>query len=231
MVVRPPPRHQPEAPGGKGRRQGLCVAEHLVLVALKLLRGRLPKDDGAGGDHRDDRGALEARPHRFVDGPSTLGSAEDQAIASRAPKCLVGRAGDEVGSGEGRRVEPRRDEPGRVRDVGQDIGARFPGNLSEGRKVDGAGIIARPGDDQPRPLALGQRPHGLLVDPLRRPEACCGFPWRRWPTARSIPSTLSPGLSTARYTARFAMVADRGCMLAWFAPKSFLARSAASAST
>ena len=43
-----------------------------------------------------------------------------------------------------------------------------------------------------------------------------------------MPSTVSPGFTTVKYTAMFACAPECGCTLAWSAPNSALAREMAS---
>ena len=59
-----------------------------------------------------------------------------------------------------------------------------------------------------------------------------GEPWVRWPpSARFMPSTVSPGWSRAKYTARLAWAPEWGWTLACSAPKSWQARCLAMSST
>ncbi len=63
------------------------------------------------------------------------------------------------------------------------------------------------------------------------PEKFTGLPWVKCPPwARFMPSTVSPGLHAAKYTAMLAWEPECGWTLAYSQPKSCLARSMAMSS-
>ena len=63
------------------------------------------------------------------------------------------------------------------------------------------------------------------------PEMFTGLPWLRWPPwARFMLSTVSPGCSRAKNTARLALAPEWGWTLACLQPNSWQARCLASSS-
>ena len=97
----------------------LGVADDLLLVGLEFGPERLAERDRLGRDDVHERAALHAGKHLRVDFLGELFLAENQA-AARAAQGLVRGGRDEIGVGNRRRMDARRDEPGDVRHVDEE---------------------------------------------------------------------------------------------------------------
>ncbi len=101
----------------------LGVAHDLLLVGLEFGPQRLAERDRLGRDDVHERAALHAGKHLRVDFLRVLFLAENQA-AARAAQGLVRGGRDEIGVGNRRRMDARRDEPRDVRHVDEEIARR-----------------------------------------------------------------------------------------------------------
>src|SRR5262249_45861976 len=147
------------------RRERRGVLHDLLLVLAPRGRGGLVKRDRLAGDDVHQRPALHAGHDGLVERLRVLGPAQDHP-AARPTKRLVRRGRNEVGDADGRGMQARRDEPGRVRDVGHECRADLARDLAERREVDGARERGAAGDDHLRPVLAGQVADLIQVDPL-----------------------------------------------------------------
>ena len=111
------------------------------------------------------RAALDAGHHGLVERLGVRRRAHDHA-AARTAQGLVGRGRDEVGETHRRRMEPRRDEAGGMRDVGHQGRADLARDVAERGEVDRARERRAAGDDQLRPMLARQVPDLVEVDSL-----------------------------------------------------------------
>ena len=113
----------------------LGVADDLLLVGLELGPERFAERDRLGRDDVHERAALHAGKHLRVDFLRVLFLAEDEA-AARAAQRLVRGGGDEIGIGNRRRMDARRDESRDVRHVDEEQRAARIGDLAQAREID-----------------------------------------------------------------------------------------------
>ena len=137
---------------------------------------------------------------------------------------------------------PACDETGRMRDVGReasaagirDVAERAPGHDARQGGAADPDELGLSASAWARIASRSKDPSGCTPYGTRRqywPEMLCFQPCERWPpAARSSPITASPGWSSARWTARFAILPEYGWTLAYGTPKSALARSCTSVS-
>ena len=159
----------------------------------------------------------------------------------RSVLCVVVVTTCACGSGLG--CDAAGDQPGEMRHVDHQIGADLVGDRAEAGEIDDPRIGAAAGDDQLRPVRLGQALDLVEIDAARRrrarrrstalnhlPEMFGGAPCVRCPPAASdMPRIVSPGCSSARNTAWLACAPECGWTLAKPQSNRRLARSIASA--
>jgi hypothetical protein len=110
------------------------------------------------------RAALQAGEHRLVQRGRVLCGRHDHRTAWTAER-LVRRRGDHVDVPGRGRVGPAGDQPGDVRDVGRQHGARFGGDLRESGEVDGTRDRRPAAEEDLRPFAQRQVADLVHVDP------------------------------------------------------------------
>ena len=141
----------------------LRVADDLVAVVAEVGRRGLVQGDADRGRGVVVGTALEGGEDGAVDGGGVLGPAEDHRAAGAA-QGLVGGGHDHVRVRRGVGVGAGDDEAGGVRDVGEEVGADFLRDLSEGREVELAGVSGATGDDDPRLLVASEGAESVVVD-------------------------------------------------------------------
>ncbi len=135
-----------EAPLQELRRQHLGVEYDLVTVLAKGGGRRLGQGHAYGGGSVVVRPALQGREYSAVDALREVRPAEDHS-AARPSQRLVGGRRDDVGVRDRVRVSAGHDEPGDVRDVGEEVGAHFSGDFTERLEVELARVRRGSRDD------------------------------------------------------------------------------------
>ena len=151
-------------PSSRPSAKRLRVGDRLTLAGAERLGRGDPQRDRLGGDRVHQRAALLAGEDRLVDRLRVLGAAEDHA-AARAAERLVDRRGDDVGVLDRVGVLPGGDQAGEVGHVDHQLGADRVGDLPEGGEVELARVGRPAGDDQLRPVLVGEPLDLLHVDP------------------------------------------------------------------
>ncbi|MNV18417.1 hypothetical protein D3C71_1092400 [compost metagenome] len=139
------------------------IGQHLLLVDLELGFERFLERHRLAGDRVHQRAALRTGEDGRVDRLLVLLFHQDHA-AARAPQAFVRGGGHEVGVRHGVRVNAARDEAGVVGHVDHEVGAHLFRDLGKALEVDAKRIGRRAGDDQLRPLCMGQARHLVVVD-------------------------------------------------------------------
>ena len=153
-----------DAAGFEAGGEGLGVGDRLPLAGAEGLGGGDLQGHRLGGDRVHQRPALLAGEDRFVDRFRVLLAAEDHA-AARAAEGLVDRRRDDVGVLDRVGVLAGGDEAGEVGHVDHQLGADRVGDLAEGGEVELARVGRPAGDDQRRPVLLGEPRDLVHVDP------------------------------------------------------------------
>ena len=136
----------------------------MLLIGLELGLQRLAKGHGLCRDDVHQRATLRAGEYCGVE---LLGNGlviGKQQAAARAPEGLVGRGGHHVGIGHGRRVQPRRHQPGNVGHVHPEISAHLIGDGTEAGEVDHAGIGGCAGHNHLRAALPGNAGYLIVVN-------------------------------------------------------------------
>ena len=152
-----------DAAGLQALGERLRVGDRLALAGAELLGRGDPQGHRLGGDRVHQRPALLAGEDRFVDRFRVLLAAEDHA-AARAAERLVDRRRDDVGVLDRVGVLAGGDQAGEVRHVDHQLGADRVGDLAEGGEVELARVGGPAGDDQLRPVLVGEALDLLHVD-------------------------------------------------------------------
>ncbi|GAA3044020.1 hypothetical protein GCM10020000_24360 [Streptomyces olivoverticillatus] len=143
--------------------EDLRALEGALLALLELLaRGDL-EGDRLGRDDVLQRAALLPGEDRRVDLLGQLGRREDHTTARTAQR-LVRGGGDDVRVRHRRGVQPGGDEAREVGHVDHQVCADLVGDPAEGREVQLPRVGGPAGDDQLRPVLLGEALDLLHVD-------------------------------------------------------------------
>jgi len=137
------------------RGQRLRVRQDAALVLAEGLGAGQLEADRLGGHDVAQRPALQPREHRLVDRRGVLLAGEDEPRA-RPGQRLVRRRRDHVGVFHGVGMQAGRDEPREVGHVDHQPRPHLVGDRPEAGRVDHPRVRGRAGDDQPRPVLVGQ---------------------------------------------------------------------------
>ena len=133
-----PPGHCPGA--GKRALLALTVGVRRGEAECHGLAGDLVREDSEFGTCVDMGGN---RPGERL-------GRQDHPAASTAER-LVDRGRDDVRDGDRIRMQARRDQPGEVRHIDQQVRADLVGDRAEAREVEDPGVGRPARQDQPRP--------------------------------------------------------------------------------
>mmetsp|Transcript_96733 Transcript_96733/g.269173 ORF Transcript_96733/g.269173 Transcript_96733/m.269173 type:complete len:376 (-) Transcript_96733:96-1223(-) len=150
----------------EGLGQHLGVLDDLFLVGLEFGRQGFLEGHGLAGDDMHQRAALDAGEDRGVDLLGDVFLVRQDDAAARATQALVRGGRDDVGVGQGIRVDARGDQAGIVGHVHHEVGADFLGDLAKALEVDAQRVGRGAGDDQLGLLLAGQGFHRVVVDGL-----------------------------------------------------------------
>ncbi len=150
-----PPGNQFNSLRGQLGRQGGGVFDDLPRVGLETPGHGFPEGYGLGGDDVHQRAALNAGKHVFVQQGGMVAVGQDEP-AARTPQGLMRGGSDEIGVSDRRGMDPTGDQPRDMRHIHHQISAHVSGDGAETFEIQGAGIGARAGDDQPGLVFSGQ---------------------------------------------------------------------------
>ncbi len=153
---------------GEARRQRGRVLAHALHQPAELVGRREPEGDRLAGDRVDVRAALFAREHREIDLARQFRLGREQHRPARPAQRLVSGKRDDVRVADRIRELTGCDQPRRVGDVGEQVGADLIGDRTEARPIDRPRIGRVAGDDQPRLFLDGISAQLLEVDSPRR---------------------------------------------------------------
>ncbi len=145
--------------------QGLSVRNHLFLIGDELWRHGLPEAHRLGRHHVDQRAALNAGKHDFINVRAVFLARQNHS-AARASQRLVGGGGDDIRILARVGMNTGGHQAGEVRHVDQENRIDGIGDLPEPGKIDDAGIGAAPGDDHLGLVLFGQARQLIVIDAL-----------------------------------------------------------------
>jgi len=152
-----------EAMLGDGNGESFGVGDDLLLVGLEAGFHRFFQADRFGGDGVNERTALDAGESEFVELFGECGFAEDEAAAGTA-QSFVRRGGNEIGVGDGARMDAGGDEAGDVGHIDEEERADGFSGAGDALKINDAGIGAGTGDDHFGLMFFGEAFDFVVVD-------------------------------------------------------------------
>ncbi len=155
---------QVEATLDQGLGQGAGVGDDGLGVLAERRGRRLPQRDGDRRGGVVVRATLQTGKDRLVQRRGML-RVRHQHRATRAAQRLVRGGGDHRGVPDRGGMRTPGDEPGDVRDVGDEHGADLPRDLGETREVDRARDRRAAAEDDLRTLGQREVTHLVQVDP------------------------------------------------------------------
>ena len=159
-------RNDPQAFIGQAGGQRFGIGDDLRGIGLEFRLQCIAEGHSLGRDHMDQRAALQTREHRRVElfGERFVIGQDDPR--TRPAQALVRGRGDDMGVREGRGVRAARNKAGKVRYIGEQIGAHFIGDFAEPGKVPVARVGSAAADDQLGLMLTGQGSDRVHVDLL-----------------------------------------------------------------
>ena len=176
--------HELVPAGQDGLRHRFGVGYDRMRIVLEFRRQRLVERDRFGGDHMHQRAALEAGEDRRVDLLGQVLVVGEDHAAARPAQRLVGGGRDDMGVRERRRVRSARDQPCKMCDVDDEIGADCVADRAETLEVPVPGVGRSAGDDELWLMLARQRLDLVHVDAVGRAVDPVGH--RLEPPARHV---------------------------------------------
>ena len=142
------------------------VGDHRFRIGLEAGLQRFAERDRLGRDDVHQRPALQAREHRRIDLLGDRLVIGQHHAAARAAQGLVGGGGDDMGVAERGRMLARRDQPGKMGHVDEQIGSDLVADRAEAREIEEARIGRAAGDDQLGPMLPGEALDLVEIDQM-----------------------------------------------------------------
>ena len=148
-------------------RHGGGIFDDLSLQVVILFGGGDTHGGGQGGDAVDVWPALFAGEDGAVQLARQRPFVRNSDGAARPMERLVRGESDDVGDSHWIWVKARQDEPGHMRNIGEQICANFIGNRAVLLPIRREGVTGEAADDHFRPMLEGHCAHQLIIQQLR----------------------------------------------------------------